>query len=300
MMDAQDPGASARKTRPDQEVRPLPALQWIGWILKGVGFFSPVLAARWLIWVFSFPGRKARHYREDHLLRSARRFLVETPFGRIRTYTWGHGERRVLLLHGWQSRGTALRYVVPALMEAGFCVVAMDAPGHGESSGCRMSLDTYAGAIRDIDRAQGPFEAAVTHSFGARALAFAIAFLPHSWHIHRIVMLSVPASVTDIFEDFFRQTKVSSAIVAEARKLARKKLGRPLEETEIHRMGNRLGARVLIIHDEMDDVVPISEAERIAGALPEASLIRTSGFGHYRLVKDARVWQWITDFLCGS
>jgi len=52
---------------------------------------------------------------------------------------WGEGERTVLLLHGITSSARAWWRVAPAIANLGYCVVAFDMPGHGES----MLLGTH-------------------------------------------------------------------------------------------------------------------------------------------------------------
>lgn len=293
-----DAGAVPTPLRPDQEVRPIPGLRALGLLIGILGRIRPSWAAAVLLFLFSLPGRKARHFREDELLRSARRGMLPIGSGRIRTYTWGQGSRAILLLHGWQSRGTALRYFVPSLLEAGFRVVAMDAPGHGESSGFRMTLPTYAAAILAVERAEGPFDGAITHSFGGRALTYAIGFLEHPWSIRNMVMLAAPGSLVRIFQEFFERIHASAAVITATRALATKMLGRPVEESEIYHMAPRLNVRLMLVHDEQDEVVPIAEAERISAAFPGSRLLRTRGHGHYRLAKDPEVWASVRDFLC--
>ena len=46
---------------------------------------------------------------------------------------WGSHGPIVLLVHGWEGRGSQLAAMVPLLVEAGFSVVTFDAPGHGEA-----------------------------------------------------------------------------------------------------------------------------------------------------------------------
>lgn len=283
-----------------QEVRPLAGLRFIGWVLRMVGWVSIEAAARLALFLYAVPGRKARHFREDELLQTAHRAFVIYDGWRIRTYTWGEGDRRVLLLHGWQSRGTALRYFVPALREQGFSVIAMDAPAHGESSGYRVALEDYAGAIRAVDVACGPFEGAITHSFGGRALSYAIGFLPHRWQLRRVVMLAVPASLSRIFLEFYGFIGAPPALAEATRRIAEQRLGRTVAETEIYNMGSLLQLPILVVHDEEDEIVPMSEAERIAAALPRASLLKTRGLGHFRLAKAPEVRQAAVRFLQGG
>lgn len=286
--------------RPYQEVKPLPGLRLIGSILRLIGWFSPDLAARTLLFFFSITGRKAVHFREDRLLQETRRGRVESGGHRIRTYTWGESERRILLTHGWQSRGTALRYFVPILLSRGFQVVALDAPGHGESSGFRMVLPGYAEAIREVDRVLGPFEGAITHSFGGRALTYALGFLAHDWKLRRIVMLSAPMSLSGIFMEFFERLGIPEAIREATRRRGRHVLRRPIEESEIYNLGSRLQADLLLIHDTQDEVVPLDEARRIHTSLPGSRLHVTEGFGHYRQAKAPEIWLMAADFLEGK
>lgn len=280
-----------------QEVRPLAGLKVIGIILGILGWLHPGLASRLMFWVFSIPGKKAKHFKEDALLTSAKRGWISTQHGRIRTYTWGQETRKVLLCHGWQSRGTALRYLVPMFLSKGVTIVAMDGPGHGESDGYRMLLPTYAETIQSVDAHLGPFQMAVTHSFGGRALTYALGFLPHDWQIERVVMLAVPASLSEIFGAFFQQINASPRLIAAAKARIIHVLKRPLADSEIYNMGHLLKARICIIHDENDEIVPMAEAERIAQSLPECQLLKTSGLGHYRLVKSLQVQAYIKDFL---
>lgn len=285
------------KRRQTQVVKPLPGLKLIGLVLRILGKAAPDMASRLALFLYTFPGRKAVHFRQDELLLSARRSSILSGRNRIRVYEWGNGPRRILLLHGWQSRGTALRYFVPTLTDRGCRVVAMDAPGHGESSGWRTTLINYAQSIREVDQAFGPFESAITHSFGGRALTFALAFEPHQWAVERIVMLSAPTSFEEIMDTFMDRMKLPGSLKSAVVKRMTYLLGRPVNETEIFQLGDRIQARILLIHDEQDEIVPMWEAERIASRLPGVRLIKTRGFGHYRMAKDPEIWEIVRTFL---
>lgn len=280
-----------------QKVRPLRGLHFLGYLIRFIGFFSPSLAARFLLLVFSISGRKAKHFREDNVLNAAKRSFINSGGKKIRIYQWGQSDKKVLLLHGWQSRGTALRYFVPTLMESGFEIVALDAPGHGESEGWTMILPTYAEAIKAVDVSYGPFQAAIAHSFGCRALTYAIAFLQHDWHVDKIVMLSVPSSLSRIFSEFFDSANIPTKIAWLARERATNILRQPLDNSEIFNLGDKLTSDILIIHDEDDKVVPLWEAQKINDALPDSKLIVTHDLGHYRLAKDPEVWRSVQQFI---
>ena len=48
---------------------------------------------------------------------------------------WGESGPVALMLHGWAGRPTQFASLVPPLLAAGRQVIALDAPGHGESPG---------------------------------------------------------------------------------------------------------------------------------------------------------------------
>lgn len=285
------------RRREDQEIRPLPGIRLIGFMLRCISWLSPGLASRLAVFFYTVPGKKAKHFRQDELLVTARRSYIQSEHYQIRIYEWGTGPRRLLLLHGWQSRGTALRYFVNTFIARGFTVVAMDAPGHGESTGWRTSLVNYARAIRAVDVAQGPFESAITHSFGGRALTFALAYESYPWQIERIVMLAAPSAYEEIIDAYMERLKLPSKLKPAVMERMAHMLGRPVNESEIFQIGELVHARILLIHDELDQIVPMWEAERIASRLPGVRLMKTRGFGHFYMAKTPEIWEVARKFL---
>jgi alpha-beta hydrolase superfamily lysophospholipase len=59
-----------------------------------------------------------------------------------------------------------------AFVSAGFRVVAMDAPGHGQSEGRQSSVVHFAKVIDAANRRYGPFRVVVAHSLGAAAATY--------------------------------------------------------------------------------------------------------------------------------
>ncbi|MFN8006410.1 MAG: alpha/beta fold hydrolase [Terriglobia bacterium] len=86
---------------------------------------------------------------------------------------WGRGPA-VLCAHGWSSRALRFRALIERLVKSGFRVVALDAPGHGQSSGRHTDVIEYAEAIRVVADNAGDLHGAVGHSFGAMALLLAL------------------------------------------------------------------------------------------------------------------------------
>src|SRR4029078_7217172 len=80
------------------------------------------------------------------------------------TYRWGDGEKPVLMVHGWQSRGSRYAGFVPVLRGLGFSPVTFDAPGHGDSGGTSMTILEYEEVIRHLQGRYGRFDAVIANS----------------------------------------------------------------------------------------------------------------------------------------
>ena len=96
----------------------------------------------------------------EHLLHDGRRVVV---------YRWGDGLDPVLLVHGWESRGSRFAVLVEELLSRGLSPITFDAPGNGDSEGNRTTLLEYADIIEDLADRFGMFRAVVSHSLGTLA-----------------------------------------------------------------------------------------------------------------------------------
>ncbi|OYU76299.1 MAG: alpha/beta hydrolase, partial [Burkholderiales bacterium PBB5] len=90
----------------------------------------------------------------------------------LAAWAWGEGPP-VLLLHGWESHAGHMASFVPALLQAGFRVWAMDAPGHGQSEGTATDAVDYGRAVLSAVEVLGLPHAIIGHSVGSAAALFA-------------------------------------------------------------------------------------------------------------------------------
>ena len=72
----------------------------------------------------------------------------------------------VLVLHGWASRTEHMKSLIEGFLAAGYRVVSLDLPGHGGSSGRRLTMASAVDAVQVAGQWFGPFAAAIGHSFG--------------------------------------------------------------------------------------------------------------------------------------
>jgi len=242
---------------------------------------------------------RARHSTTDRILESAR--LFEFLYGKqiLKGYEWGRGERVVLLVHGWESRGTALRSFVPALLKKGFRVVTFDGPAHGNSAGNRTNLPHFAGAVRAIINHLEGVYGIITHSFGGASTVFALSYLEPEARVEKMTLIAPPKSMTRVFDGAVETMALPRNVARYFKKILEGKVGnRPLEDLDLSgAYGLMQVEEVLLVHDQQDPMVPYSGSVALLEHWPNAQLLATKGFGHYRLMKNPDLVQRVTEFM---
>ncbi|MFK7935481.1 MAG: alpha/beta fold hydrolase [Saprospiraceae bacterium] len=274
------------------------SLRFIRFGFQTLGRLFPNQAGDLLFDKFRTPRIRARHKRSDEILEQAQVFEVLYGDRMLKGYEWGDGDRIALLIHGWESRGTALRSFVPDLLKKGFRVVAMDGPAHGDSEGTQTDLPDFGGAIIAMIRHLGEVEALICHSFGGASSSYALAELATDIKVKTMVYVGTPYSVEVPFENVSKAFNVPAGVAARFRKNLAKLVGRDISEFRIEKFRPNLPfKRVLVVHDRQDDDVPFSSGERIAKDWDIANLLVTDGYGHFVVMKNPDVIRRVTDFV---
>ena len=206
----------------------------------------------------------------------------------------------VLVLHGWRSRAAHMSGFIAGLTQSGFRVIALDLPGHGESSGRYLNMANAVSAVRAADQWFGPFSAIVGHSFGGAVAANAIVgsvkgIAPVA--AGRLVTVSAPSSMPAIFREFGRFLNLGARAQTALAERVLKIAGRPLEEFVVARQLAEHPLPALVVHAPDDKEVPASEAESMAKAGPHVRLHWAPGLGHRRILADCDVKKRIVEFL---
>ncbi len=204
---------------------------------------------------------------------------------KLKGYAWGEGPR-VVLLHGWEGRGTQLHAFIQPLLDAGFSVLALDAPAHGRSEGRTSGPADFARALNTLAREATPLHAVVAHSLGAVATTCA---LDAGLRLSRVVLISPPATPSRFYTSLlemlgFPERDFQSALDAFAARI-----GVAWERVDLHRLATHMRLPMLLIHDREDRETPYEEGAAVAQAWQGAELISTEGLGHRRILKDEAV-----------
>lgn len=203
---------------------------------------------------------------------------------------WGEGPP-VYLVHGWGGQRAHLAVFVKPLVEAGYRAIAFDLPSHnasdpGELAPGRTTAIECADAIAAMIKAHGPAHAVVAHSLGANATALAIA---RGASVGRLVFLA-PMTDFPLYLDLFAARHgFGRRIRAGLHRRLEKRIGMPLEETNMARIGRRINhPPLLLIHDPDDPDSPYAASQRLATVWTGARLLTTRGLGrlaHYRILR---------------
>jgi pimeloyl-ACP methyl ester carboxylesterase len=251
--------------------------------------------------LFTTPRRHPRPARERAILASAREIPIDVALRAprwqdqhctIRAWRWGHGPT-VLLVHGWEGRGSQLGSFVEPLVAAGMSVVAFDAPGHGDSPGHRLYLSDLADCIAAIASVVGPLHAIIAHSFGCAGAL--LAYARHGIDAARNIMIAPNVLIDDAFRRFARLVALDEADRGRLEAAITEHGGVPLDDLRVERLVRDRESALLVLHDRADREVPFAHATALAAAWPAAHLVATDGLGHRRILRDRDVIARIVD-----
>ncbi len=211
-------------------------------------------------------------------------------------YQWGDpAVPAIVLIHGWNGRGSQLGAFAEALTSAGFRAVAFDAPAHGRNQGSSTNIFDYAEALQTVAAASGPIAGAIAHSFGVPATARA---LLQGLALPRLVSISAPANATFLVERFARLLEIPEVVIDNMRGRIERKFGMDvLTRLAAEAMLAEQTLPGLIIHDRNDRDVPSTHAEQLHQAWQGSQLLLTDNLGHNRILRDDAVIKAAVDFL---
>ena len=255
---------------------------------------SPSLAARAGARLFLRTRRYPAPERELSLLAGATEGFVDTSEGRLPTWTWGASGPTVLLVHGWEGRGSQLAPFAAPLVSAGFRVVAFDAPGHGKAPGDSSSIVALARALEAVSAETGPAAGVIAHSAGAVATTFA---LSRGLSTDRVVFVAPGAGVLDYSRQFARVLGIGEETRRRLQERIEQRIGVAWEAIEPVPLARTMDRPLLVLSDRDDREATLPSVEVLAGAWTGARLEVTKGLGHRRILRNRHVVEQAVVFL---
>lgn len=271
-------------------------LKLVRWVFPKAEVVFPYLAHRYFVSIFFSPLRYVVPEKERYAETFATLFTVMAAGKQIQGYAWGEGVRYVLVVHGWAGRATQFRRFIKPLLAAGYRVVGFDGPAHGRSTGKRTEIREFYEVLQQLYKKFGEPAGILAHSFGGSAVLYAaMQGLP----VKRLVNMASPTIGDEIIRTYLRTIHGSAATGEFFKKYILQRYGQPFDTFTSMHFIRHLPAPValLLVHDEDDREVSIQQAEALRAVYPAATLVRTKGLGHTRILKDDAVIEQCVTFI---
>lgn len=204
-------------------------------------------------------------------------------------FIWGNGKRKVIITHGWSSKGADFIDLITALKTIDdLQIIAFDAPGNGSSEGELSNLLLFVGAVKAIINTYGAPDVLIGHSLGG----FANTLTLKETGIKPSLLITITPMVR-LKENFI--TTMTAADVPQA---AQDKFFRDFEAkfglaTADFNLANMYQDGIALKHwlayDQEDKMTPFAYVNDVLTKHPDIIFKEFDNAGHERIIKDPRV-----------
>lgn len=214
----------------------------------------------------------------------------------IAIYNYGISLKKVLLVHGWEGAAADFSHFFEPLEDCGFEVVAVDLPGHGQSSFSQLNAVMAAELIVELEKEFGPFCAVIGHSFGAFSLGYALSSYPQ-FSGTPFVSIGSPTRLETVIKNFSKFVGLSSLQQQYMNARIEKNFNIRVSDFELGKFLKSHTGPSMVVHDRFDAVVPVERLGDIKKLTDSPTYLVTEGLGHNRILRDSQVVEKIRTFL---
>jgi pimeloyl-ACP methyl ester carboxylesterase len=262
-----------------------------------LGLVAPRIAANWAYrqWYATRRFRESEH--DMRWRKQAQLQMLDYVHGKVAVYRWGDEDKPVVLcVHGWNGRASQFATMLPALLKAGYQVVAFDAPGHGKSEGNSTNIFRISEVLKTVAGQYPSVQAIISHSFGGMVSAHAIKH--HGIAAQKLIMIASPVSTRYLIDMFAQSMSISQRVMQRFDKMIRHEFGDDVyEKISVEQNLKNSELPILLVHDKQDTAVSWRNSERIAETALNAVAIYTEGHGHRRLLRDKKLIKKMVNFI---
>ena len=274
-----------------------PALQrrlrsYFGFLQK----LSPSVASWVALRMFLTPARRRVEAEDAPVLAEARKRHLRAGRHLFVAWQWGDTAPWVVVLHGWGSHAARFGSFITPLRAAGYSVIGIDAPAHGESPGRQSDLLRFRDCLAEVLRTHSPVHAVVGHSLGGGALLTVLAETTEH-HPGRICLFGVPSDMDYILESFAVMLGLDDVTRESLRRRFTARFGRSAKDISVAAAAPSVRIPVLVVHDDEDNVAPIAQGLAMVEAIEGAQLWRTKGLGHSGALRDPATIERVVAFI---
>ena len=251
----------------------------LGSYLNALHVIAPQISGAHGFRLFCYPFRPALKRHQRIFLESARHDRLIVQGEEIQTYRWGTGKKNVLLMHGWQSHSFRWKALVEAFPLDQYTLYAVDAPGHGLSSGNFLTVPLYSAVVERLIDQLREINTIIAHSLGAFTALYTMSRLPYL-PVGKLALLASPGQATE-FINFYQNTLgLNPKTVSAVKNHFERVIGETLEYFSAPAFASAIRQTGLLIHDEEDKETPHTHSILIHQAWERSELVITRGLGH--------------------
>lgn len=265
-------------------------------IAKFLQFFSLNLASRFAAKIFVSPIKYKIPRRELDMDRRSiqSKLLIPAINKSIMVYKDGDFDKKALLIHGWNGRGTQLVKFADELLKNEYSIISFDAPAHGKSNTKTTLMPEFIACILEIEKKYGPFEFAIGHSLGGMSLLNAT---KQGLQVKKIITIGSGDVIYNILTNFVNQLQLKNVIALKMQQLFENEYQLKMEVFSAHNAAKNIQIPALIVHCKNDYEVPYTCAENIVKHLKNGELFSTTNLGHRKILGDKIVLEKCMNFL---
>ncbi len=249
---------------------------------------SPSLGALIAFNFISKPQKRKIRPFEKSILEIAKHSTINFNKFKIKSYQWGNGKKKALLVHGWGGRASNFGAIIPILIENGFQVISFDGPSHGESSKRKTSFFEMADLVK-LYLQNNNYDLIMTHSMGS-VLAFT-AMNSLKYKAKKMIVLTTPSK----FSEFIDLAILKFGLTKETTKLLINKLKKTSTEYnpishKVKDVINNIEIKdITFIHDISDKVIPLKRSKLVSSYFSNSKFIEIEGTGHFKMLWSKKV-----------
>ncbi len=250
----------------------------IGKYLQAKAIIAPKKAIEEAFNIFCTPRKGKATEKHQEFFDTSLEERIETNGYKIQTYTWAGENKTILLLHGWESNSYRWKTLVTELQKQNHNIIAIDAPGQGNSSGKYLSVPLYTECVKDIIETQKP-SIVIGHSLGGMTAVYQqIKYLNPC--IEKIIALGPPSELSFFLKSYQQTIGVSDKFMKKFDEYLKNRFGFYSKEFSIARFAKEIKIKGLLILEKNDKLAPYKYSKRIADKWVNCELYTVERIGH--------------------
>src|ERR1035437_855711 len=194
------------------------------------------------------------------------------------------------------------------IADAGYNVFAFDAPAHSSvtntPSKAISNMFEFGRSISAVANHLGDLHAVVAHSLGAIATLFTLTgfmkLKDYQFNSKKVVLISSPFNVDEIILSFSKANQLTENEKNTLQLGLEKDFEFKVSDYSIGNAIKTFSNHLMVVHDEDDNEVLISNAYNIEKNFPKTVLYTTKGLGHKKILFNRETIKIISKFIAGS